>query len=193
MTTRSSESSVLFAGFWSGILGTYPGTGSGTQTIESFHSYWQSLLRNKIRAAPLKLLDVMSALYSDDWAQHFEWGQHRRFGSWPTAPAQNLLNGQTLRSTGRSTAVDFWQARGQRLCGNHNYAVVHRITDAELTPPTGSTTFHVMRAKEFEKLSPAAATVPLTTANDIVDLITSNGIFTAEDFFCLPQIPDMAV
>ena len=193
VTTRSSESSVLFAGFWSGILGTYPGTGSGTQTIESFHSYWQSLLRNKIRAAPLKLLDVMSALYSDDWAQHFEWGQHRRFGSWPTAPAQNLLNGQTLRSTGRSTAVDFWQARGQRLCGNHNYAVVHRITDAELTPPTGSTTFHVMRAKEFEKLSPAAATVPLTTANDIVDLITSNGIFTAEDFFCLPQIPDMAV
>ena len=182
VATRSTEASVLFAGFWSGILGTYPGRGSGTQTIESFHSYWQSLLRNKIRAAPLKLLDVVSALYSDDWAQHFEWVADRSVWLLANSP-----------STGRSTAVDFWRARGQRLRGNRNYAVVHRITDAELTPPTGSATFHVLRAKEFEKLSPAAATVPLTTAIDIVDLIASNGDCAAEYFCCLPKIPDMTV
>ncbi|CAJ1461401.1 unnamed protein product, partial [Effrenium voratum] len=38
---------LWFSGFWGGILGTYPGSSSGTQTLESFHAYWQSSIKGQ--------------------------------------------------------------------------------------------------------------------------------------------------
>ncbi|CAE7644868.1 hypothetical protein AK812_SmicGene6215 [Symbiodinium microadriaticum] len=44
------ETNWWFAGFWAGVTGTYPGSGFGTQTLESFHSYWQEAVRQSTRA-----------------------------------------------------------------------------------------------------------------------------------------------
>ena len=68
-----------------------------------------------------------------------DYSQPRKFGSWPSQPASDPLNSQRLRTEGRSTAVDFWQARGARLDGNHNYAkVVRRTGEAVVQPRTAA-------------------------------------------------------
>ena len=46
---------LWFATFWSGIIGTYPGSASGTQTIESFHSAWQSKVQKSARLSPVDI------------------------------------------------------------------------------------------------------------------------------------------
>ncbi|CAE7471918.1 Usp36 [Symbiodinium sp. CCMP2592] len=56
---KSEDASCWFAGFWAGVTGTYPGTGSGTQSLESFHAYWQAQVRSKVRTAP--------PTYSEQW------------------------------------------------------------------------------------------------------------------------------
>ena len=53
--TLWEASALWFAGFWSGIIGTYPGSSSGTQTLESFHSYWQNRIQAKARAKPTEI------------------------------------------------------------------------------------------------------------------------------------------
>ena len=48
-TCWKSES-LLLAGHWYGILGTAPGTGTGSQTIEARHSNWQTLVEKRTRS-----------------------------------------------------------------------------------------------------------------------------------------------
>ena len=36
------QATLLMAGHWYGVLGTAPGTGTGSQTIEARHSQWQT-------------------------------------------------------------------------------------------------------------------------------------------------------
>ncbi len=67
-TPAWGASAVLFAGFWVGVLGTHPGTGSGTQTIESFHAHWQRSLEGQLRPSPVRLFEVMEAMYRGDWS-----------------------------------------------------------------------------------------------------------------------------
>eukprot|EP00975_Prorocentrum_lima_P049696 10401537-Prorocentrum_lima.AAC.1 len=50
--TAWGDPDVLLAGHWTGIFGTYPGTGTGSLTIESVHSSWERSLVTSTRAAP---------------------------------------------------------------------------------------------------------------------------------------------
>ena len=45
---------IYWADYWSGSLGTHPGSGTGSQTLEGFHSFWQSLLSKRTRQSPCK-------------------------------------------------------------------------------------------------------------------------------------------
>ena len=101
-----------------------------TPKIESFYAWWQTVVTKRTHAKPADIFEVMSDLYAKEWAEKFDYSQLRKFGSWPSQPASDLLNSQRLRTEGRSTAVDFWKARGARLDGNHNYAKVVRRTGA---------------------------------------------------------------
>ena len=105
---------VWFAGFWAGVLGTYPGSSSGTQPLESFHGYWQSRLSDKKRASPTQIFEVMQKVYEEDWCDKFSWSEERAFLTWPAQPAAALLNSQSLRSAGRSPAVDYWHERARK-------------------------------------------------------------------------------
>ena len=58
---------IWYGEFWTGILGTIPGTGTGTQTVESFHSFWQSLLKSKLKSNPLEFISLMQGLYEKQW------------------------------------------------------------------------------------------------------------------------------
>ena len=53
------RSHLWFAGYWSGIIGIYPGSASGTQTIESKRAQWQQELGKCTRVAPQKVFEAM--------------------------------------------------------------------------------------------------------------------------------------
>ena len=61
--------SHLAEGPKAGILGTYPASGSGSQTIESFHVAWQGKVQNRSKAEPLNVFAEMQ-------------GQIKRLGIW---------------------------------------------------------------------------------------------------------------
>lgn len=170
------EKSLWFAGFWSGIIGTYPGTASGTQTLESFHAYWQTLISSQ-RPGPGQVLPVIEKLYENDWVKKFEWHEKREFATWPQSPGESLYNSATLRTAGRSTAVDFWRRREKRLCGQRNFAELWVRTDGAKASVdrSGLTRFWVMRATKVKDTMPANAVVDLNMAKRIANMIAAEG------------------
>lgn len=168
---------LWFAGFWGGIIGTYPGSSSGTQSLESFHSYWQARIRAKARAKPTDILQYMQELYKDDWAQKFQWEQKRTFMTWPEKSAAVLYNSEALRSAGRSPAADFWNEREKKLCGNRNYFQIWVRTDGQKASadPAGVTTFWVLRARKYKDVQPAAAVITKDVATIVANLIAAEG------------------
>ena len=165
-----------FSGFWGGVLGTYPGSSSGTQTLESFHAYWQNNVKAKVRQAPTEVFAAMEGLFRDEWADKFAWEEEKAFVTWPTRSAEALFNSQSLRSAGRSPAVDFWQNRELRLCGNRNYREVYiRTGEPTGTDREGITTFWVLQSRTYQKMAAAEAIVPKDVAEIVANLIASEG------------------
>ena len=167
--------------FWCDVPvwhGTNSGSGSGTQTLESFHSYWQEAVKQSTRADPRAIFGRMERLFRDDWSEKFAWSEARVFQTWPQCPAQELLNGQALRTAGRLPAVDFWNNREPKLCGFRNYYKIHRRTDSTTTNASGQegiTTFWVMRCFKKKDLAPAQATITKEQAEMIAGLIAREG------------------
>ena len=124
------QTSLRFGGFWSGLVGTYPGSGSGS------HSQWQALVSGKVHESPLSIFESMQTIFQKERQDKFRWRTQMHFVAWPELPA----NSESLRSAGRSPAVDFWQARDQtKLCGSCNHYHMHRRTDdAASMSPEGS-------------------------------------------------------
>ena len=89
--------SLWFAGFWSGIIGTYPGTAGGTQTLESFHAYWQILISSQ-QPGPAEELPAMQTLYENDWAKKFAWHEKWEFATWPQSPGESLYHSATWKA-----------------------------------------------------------------------------------------------
>jgi hypothetical protein len=58
---------LWWADYWAGTLGTHPGSGTGTQTLEAFHSFWHRQIRDQVRANPTQILQVMQNLYNGPW------------------------------------------------------------------------------------------------------------------------------
>lgn len=167
--------SLWFGTFWSGIVGTYPGSASGTQTIEGFHSSWQAKLKKNARASPLELFSHMQELFND-WCAEFAWDEDRSFQTWPSEPAQDLLNGQALRSVGRSPAVDFWIHREKKITGARNFCKIYRRTSGtDQDASVGITTFWVMHARKRRGVPAAELPVKPENAKIVTELICSEG------------------
>eukprot|EP00438_Fugacium_kawagutii_P008368 Skav228124 [mRNA] locus=scaffold1220:246254:247684:+ [translate_table: standard] len=167
--------SLWFATFWSGIVGTYPGSASGTQTIEGFHSSWQAKLEKNARTSPLDLFSHMQELL-DDWSVEFGWDEERSFQTWPPEPAQDLLNGQALRSVGRSPAIDFWTNREKKISGARNFCKTYRRTSGtDQDAAVGITTFWVMHARKLCGVPAAELPVKQEKAKILTELICSEG------------------
>ena len=176
-TTLWGAKSIWFAGFWSGIIGTYPGSSSGTQTLESFHAYWQTRLEAQARAKPTEVLACMQDIYRNDWCQKFCWSEQRSFMTWPERSAEALFNSDSLRSSGRSPAVDFWQERGKRLCGQTNYFQAYIRTDGQKNSvdPSGITTFWILRSAKLNGVMPADAVISKEFGTAFANLIATEG------------------
>ena len=167
---------LWFSGFWGGILGTYPGSSSGTQTLESFHAYWQSSIKAKARVSPTEIFASMQQLFENDWASRFAWEEEKTFVTWPARSADALFNSKSLRSAGRSPARDFWEHREPRLCGNRNYRQVYiRTGEAGGTDVDGVTTFWVLQSRLQGGVMPAEAVVTPQVAEMVANLIASEG------------------
>ena len=71
---------MWFAGFWVGITGTYPGSGSGSQTItiESCHSHWHNLICARVRTAHTDVFQTMQQHFAEDWCDKFAWEKNNR-------------------------------------------------------------------------------------------------------------------
>lgn len=170
------KGAVWFAGFWSGVLGIHAASGSGSQTIESFHSHWQASLESNIRAAPARIFASMQEIFQEDFAERYAWGSVCDYFTPSGDEAPALYNSQSLRAAGRSPAVDFWNHRERRLCGGHNYYKVHHRTQGEDKDSwEGITTFHIMRAQKLKDVMPAEAVIDKDVANNMVMLMTAQG------------------
>ena len=112
----------LLSGFWYGILGTAPGTGIGSQTIEARHSQWHTHIRKTARYIVFTLFPTLQELFKT-WRDTFEWGKTVSFTDRPREFNPCLLNGATLRQLGRSTAAQWWATRS-----NPNYVKTWRLT-----------------------------------------------------------------
>ena len=170
------KGSVYFAGFWTGVLGIHAASGSGSQTIESFHSHWQATLKADIKAAPTQIFATMQKIFRNDFEERYAWGSACDYFTSRSEESEALYNSQALRSAGRSPAVDFWQNRELRLCGGHNYRKIHRRTHGEETDGwNGMTTFHILRTQKLKEIAAAEAVIDKEVANNIVKLLTSQG------------------
>ena len=175
---------LWFATFWSGIIGTYPGSAPGTQTIESFHSAWQSKVQKSARLSPVDIFTYMQQHFEEEWSHTFCWEEEKTFLTWPSEPAQELLNGQSLRSAGRSPAIDYWNHREKKLTGRCNYCKVYqRTSGTDADASKGITTFWVMQARKKGKVRAAEAEVAVAEAKLVTELIVAEGK-KLEDLLC---------
>ena len=101
--------------FWLGILGTSPGSGSGTNPLEARHASWEAELKSRTKDGLLTALRGMQHLYSK-WVTVFEWGKPMRMSAFSARENEYLLNSASQRSQGRSPAIDYWKGRQ-----NQNY------------------------------------------------------------------------
>lgn len=140
---------LLWADHWCGVLGTMPGTATGSQSLEGFHSGWQQMINAQGRASLTQTLDVMQGLYHEQWRAQLQLEDPPRICLLPVAPDPTLLNGSQLHTAGRSTAVEYWDNRDKpnyRLIAQENsrfHVMVARHADsghaATLAPgPTNS-------------------------------------------------------
>ena len=178
---------LLLAGHWIGVFGTYPGTGSGSQAIESMHSGWEKEVRAETRADFTNVFAGMQKLYKK-WKAKYSWGTALHFTNFPNTANPTLINSSSLRSHGRSTAKEFYNGRMRP-----NYYKVQRTTgDVSVDGPVNSvTTFYVMQAVDVLGTAPADATISRELANDVVDLVVLQGARLAQHLAKLGIIADV--
>ncbi len=115
-------------------------------------------------------------MYSETWKEQFAWGEDANFDSFPRAHAESLLNGGSLRSAGRSPAVDYWRNRQVKLDGRRNHVVCSIRTDpGNKSSPDGVTTCYVMRSRKVKQAMPCDATIDSGFAETLVALVSSEG------------------
>ena len=116
--------------------------------------------------------------------QHFEEEWSQTFCTWPSEPAQELLNGQNLRSAGRSLAIDYWNHSEKKLTGRCNYCKVYQHTSGtDADASKGITTFWVMQARKKGKVRGGEPEVDVAEAKLVTELIVAEGK-KLEDLLC---------
>ena len=66
-SSPDTPAKLWWADYWAGALGTHPGSATGTQTLEAFHSFWQRQIQDQVRANPTEILHTMQRLYDGVW------------------------------------------------------------------------------------------------------------------------------
>ena len=156
---------IYWADYWSGSLGTHPGSGTGSQTLEGFHSFWQSLLSKRTRQSPCNVLQMMQELFTDHWGSYMLGDEQPGSSLWPKSPEAAFLNGTALHRQGMSSAAEYWAHRhGSNVC------VIER----------GNSKFWVMRSQASDTETAAAAVVQHATAKHLVDLLHMSEAEAAE-------------
>ena len=143
-----------------GVLGSLPGTATGSQSVEAFHAYWQRLMAGARRCAAGSVLQHMQGLFSGEWRDHFGWAEACSTSLWPQVHDPAIMHGTALKAQGRSSAVEFWQHRDK---GNHYY---HE---------TAGTQFWIMRACAPGGLQPAESAVGQARGRLLMRLVASEG------------------
>lgn len=163
--------SMLIAGHWLGMFGTYPGIGSGSQPIESVHSQWQDEVKLESRCSLSNLFPAMQSLYKK-WHGYFKWGTHVKLSCLLVDTNLALVNGRTLALHGRSTAKHDFDHRAKR-----NYVNMSKTTgDLNKDGATEAvTTFYVMLAHTHNGVPAVEATIAPALAEDIATLYILQG------------------
>ena len=150
-----AERTLLWGDFWAGLLCSHPGSATGTQTMEAFHSFWA-------KKHPTQILQSMQALYKKEWLGHMQQDDApARPSLWPSSADRLFVSGRGLHRLGENSAEEYWDARDK---GN-----IQKIEDEET-----ETTFYVLRARRTDA-EPSAATVSPNVAKRIVNLIKAAG------------------
>ena len=164
-----AELTLLWGDFWSGLLCSHPGSATGTQTIEAFHSFWQEQLQKKKKQKakskkhPTHILPSMQAHYSKEWREHMQQDDApARPSLWPASADPLFLSGTGLHRLGENSAEEYWDAREKQN--------VQKIADQDT-----ETDFYVMRARRTDAEEPAAANVSPQVAKCIEGLIKGAG------------------
>ena len=147
---------VLWADFWCGALGTHPGSGTGSQTVEGFHSFWQSFLSKKARMHPCNVLSQMQGMFNEHWAAYMQEDDDPSPSLFPRTSEPAFLNDLDLHRLGQNSAAEYWAQRD-----SSNYKCLSR----------GQTKFWVMRCQATAEGPPALASVSDATATNLVDML----------------------
>ena len=147
---------IFWADYWSGSLGMHPGSGTGSQTLEGFHSFWQSLLSRRTRQNPCNVLDMMQTLFREHWRSYMREDDKSGSSLWPKSPEPSFLNGTTPHRQGMSSAAEYWA---------HRHGNNHRFLERD------NSAFWVMRSQASDTSASASAQVQRATAQHLVDLL----------------------
>ena len=147
---------IVWAAYWCGTLGTHPGSGTGSLTLEGFHSFWQSVLTKRTRQHPCGMLDMMQTLFTEHWPAYMQDDDAPSPSLWPRSPEPSFGSGTALHKVGQNSAAEYWIHRD---CGNH--CVVE----------CKGTKFWIMRSQATDTAAPAQASVQPRTARRLVDML----------------------
>lgn len=151
------------------MFGIYPGTGSGSLTIESLHSTWERSVREATRPAATEVFSAMQEVYKE-WKDSFGWGRPCSFSNYPVRVNEALLNSAALHSAGRSTAKDYYNKRH-----NGNYVKLTTRTGEAAGGGGAFSDFYVLQTHKVGSVSAADAELDAGIAGQIVNLVTSSG------------------
>ena len=112
--SRSSKKKKFwFCPSWQGLYGNHPGTNAGNEPAEAFNSSWAATLQSLGgRDAVAADMSTMQRIYQEnksfvrDGARTEELSMEVPHDANPA-----LVNGQTLRKVGLSTAAEYWESR----------------------------------------------------------------------------------
>ncbi len=127
VVNEDDEQQLLsFSPHWSGLCGLIPGTATGNEPSEAFHSPWQKQLEVlSTTAKGVDVLHVMQTLYTMKWRTQCEWGNDAPLYTTPPGQDPSHLCGTVLGRVGRSTAMGLWEAAKTRT--------VHYVDDMTAT------------------------------------------------------------
>ena len=151
----ADQLTVLWGDYSSGVLGTHPGSATGTQTVEGFHSFWQGVIAKRLRTNPCQILQVMQAFYNDQWLPYMMPDDSRPPSLWPQAPEPSFLSGTSLHRLGQNSAAEYWAHRAKNFCRVEKH----------------DTIFWVMRSQATDKERPAQAVMQEATARTLVEML----------------------
>lgn len=164
---------VLYSSIWGGVVGTWPGYGSGNQAVEAFHRPWQKSL--EAHGASLPILDALLFMEQqyENWAQKFAWcsaveaqAPENKYSTPPPDENPALIHGSRMPQMRRSTAHAYWT---HRKFGN---AYTHAMENSGTWVAVSA---NVTRRPGTKVPTPAKRRLSIRTAKQGIAILTATG------------------